>query len=153
MNVVSKTLPTNGVFYSVNTPDYPTDDYWHNPVLPSVDKKYWKNNADTLAEMPQGEKDVVDAAEAEKLAKSTALEDIDNGEIAVANWRVASAIDAMSEADRKFIDKKLEDAFNSIYAGSLITACEILANDTTPAGALTQAIIDDLHTQIQTYCT
>jgi hypothetical protein len=52
---------------SVNTPDYPTEDYLINPASLSslegtVPSKYWKVNAggDDLEEMTQGEKDAVD---------------------------------------------------------------------------------------------
>ncbi len=66
-DVVSKTNPQAGVLSSVNTPDYPPEDWFINPVLPPGPSKYWKNDNGTLAEMTQPEKDVVDAAEAAAL--------------------------------------------------------------------------------------
>ena len=49
---------------SVNTPDYPSVDWIHNPDLSAVaavPKRYWKVVADAVVEMTQAEKDVVDA--------------------------------------------------------------------------------------------
>ena len=68
-NVLNKT--TMKYLKSVNTPDYPTTDWWINPdverdalIAAGVPTKHWKANADdtSVAEMTQAEKDVVDAA-------------------------------------------------------------------------------------------
>lgn len=67
-DVVSKTNPQAGVLYSVNTPDYPAQDWFINPTLPPPPSKYWKNDGGVLAEMTQPEKDAVDQAEADALA-------------------------------------------------------------------------------------
>lgn len=51
--------------YSVNTPDYSVVNWIINPdlsALGSVPKYYWKTVGDTVVEMTQGEKDVVDAS-------------------------------------------------------------------------------------------
>jgi len=50
---------------SVNTPDYPTEDWIHNPDLSAVSgvlAKYWNISGDTISEMSQTEKDTVDNA-------------------------------------------------------------------------------------------
>jgi len=47
---------------SVNTPDYPTADWIHNPSTPAVLSKYWNISGDTITEMTQAEKDTVDNA-------------------------------------------------------------------------------------------
>jgi len=149
---VSKATPTNGVIKSAHDDEkrtfYPANDYWMNLVWPSAAKKYWVNNGGNLEEGSTAQKDAVDAAEGDVYAKSGALGNIRKGEKAIANWKVDNGIDSMSSADRKFIEKKLEDVFNSIYAGSLPTASDLLINDTNASGALTQTLIDNLKTQI-----
>lgn len=42
---------------SVNTPDFSTDEYLINPILPECDKKFWIIEGDTIREMTQVEKD------------------------------------------------------------------------------------------------
>ena len=58
---------------SVNTPDYPIEDWVINPDLSSlsdIPTKYWKCEGDLVLEMTQGEKDVVDATiEAEQASR------------------------------------------------------------------------------------
>lgn len=47
---------------SVNTPDYPTEDWIHNPDLSAVagvDKKYWKLSGDSVLPLTGGEKDAI----------------------------------------------------------------------------------------------
>ena len=59
--VVNKT--TLEIFYSINTPEYPTVDWLINPdlsALSSVPNKYWKISGSTVVEMTQAEKDQVD---------------------------------------------------------------------------------------------
>jgi len=54
------------IINSANTPDYPVEDWIINPDLSDVsgiDEKYWKIVGDTVVEMNQSEKDVVDAAD------------------------------------------------------------------------------------------
>lgn len=58
-NVVNKT--TMQYLKSVDTPKYPTEDWWINPELPNCEQKYWKNKNGNLAEMTQQEKDDKDA--------------------------------------------------------------------------------------------
>jgi len=57
---------TKQILYSVNTPDY-TEEIWViNPDFSNVDgvpQKYWKISGDSIVEMTQEEKSVVDAAE------------------------------------------------------------------------------------------
>jgi hypothetical protein len=62
-NVVSKTNPTRGVLYSVNTPDYPENEYWVNPVLPNCEIKYWRNASGQLREMTITQQKEVDDTE------------------------------------------------------------------------------------------
>ena len=62
-NVLNRT--TLQYLLSVNTPDYPTQDWVINPDLSAVSGvavKYWKLTGDNVTEMTQGEKDTVDAA-------------------------------------------------------------------------------------------
>lgn len=50
---------------SVNTPDYPVEDWIINPdlsALEEVPQKYWKIDGDNVLEMTQAEKDAVDEA-------------------------------------------------------------------------------------------
>lgn len=50
---------------SVNTPDFPEEDWIINPDLSSVENvlvKYWKITSDVVSEMSQAEKDLVDAS-------------------------------------------------------------------------------------------
>ena len=59
---------------SVNSPDYPSAEWIHNPDLSAVSgvaKMYWKIVGDDVLEMTQAEKDAVDAARLEgcKLSK------------------------------------------------------------------------------------
>ena len=61
---------------SVNTPDYPTQDWIVNPDYSSVNgvpKKYWKINGDAIVEMSQPEKDAVEAALAPTAEQQAAL--------------------------------------------------------------------------------
>lgn len=64
-DVVNKT--TLQYLKSVNTPDYPTEDWLINPdlsALSAVPQMYWKVSGELVLEMTQAEKDVVDAANA-----------------------------------------------------------------------------------------
>lgn len=76
-NVVNRT--TKQYLVSVNTPDYPTEEWIINPNLSAVqnvDKKYWKIDGDNVVEMTQAEKDVVDLADLPKF-KTTRYHEID----------------------------------------------------------------------------
>jgi len=83
--VVHKT--TFQVLRSVNTPDYPTDDWLINPAglvtleSGNVPSKYWKLNgtSDDIEEKTQGEKDTQDAADlpADKAARRVEVDDKD----------------------------------------------------------------------------
>ena len=67
-NVINRT--TKQYLRSVNTPDFPVEDWIINPdlsALESVPQKYWKVVGDTVVEMDQAEKDAVDAALAPKV--------------------------------------------------------------------------------------
>jgi hypothetical protein len=78
-DVVNKT--TLQYLKSVNTTDYPANEWWINPVIPGVAKKYWKNDNENLVEMSQAEKDAVDQSEADALAAAEeATKDINNAE-------------------------------------------------------------------------
>ena len=60
---------------SGNTPEYPVEDWLHNPDLSlviSVPRKYWKVVGDAVVEMDQSEKDGVDTAlEAARIERLT----------------------------------------------------------------------------------
>jgi len=60
-DVVSKASPQAGVLRSVDTPQYPSTDWFVNPTLPTTPAKYWKNDGGVLAEMTAQEKATVDA--------------------------------------------------------------------------------------------
>lgn len=147
-DAVSKTTPTKGVIHSINTPDYPTNDYFIDPVLPSSDKRYWKNDSGALAEMTQAEKDVVDAVIAEENQRQAVLIDIRKGERALAFWVANNDIDDFTTLNKKNINKKLEDVYNSLNVGALSAASDLLENDINASGELTQALIDDLKDEI-----
>jgi hypothetical protein len=64
--------------FSVNTPDYSTNDWVINPDLSAVqgvEKKYWKVTGNSVVEMNTGEKSTVDSNEltAAKTARKLAL--------------------------------------------------------------------------------
>jgi len=64
-NVINRT--TRQLIYSANTPDYNESGWIINPDLTAVagvPGKYWKISGESVTEMSQSEKDVVDAAEA-----------------------------------------------------------------------------------------
>ena len=68
-NAIRKTPDANGVYQyvmSMNTPDYPSADWEHNPDtsgVSGVSRNYWKyDGTNVVAEMSQPEKDAVDAA-------------------------------------------------------------------------------------------
>ncbi len=64
-DVINRT--TKQYLKSVNTPDYPTEDWIINPdlsALGSVAQKYWKIVDDTVVEMDAGEKVTEDASTA-----------------------------------------------------------------------------------------
>lgn len=68
-DVVNRT--TVQYLQSVNTPDFPVEDWIINPdlsALTGVPQKYWKVVGDTVVEMTQPEKDAVDAAEAAQIS-------------------------------------------------------------------------------------
>tara|TARA_R100000808_G_C2065207_1_gene94954 strand:- start:83 stop:613 length:531 start_codon:yes stop_codon:yes gene_type:complete len=48
---------------SANTAEYREGDWWINPIEPDCDRKYWKNDNGTLAEMTSAEKQQIDDAE------------------------------------------------------------------------------------------
>ncbi len=63
-NVINRT--TLEYLESVNTPDYPVEDWIINPDLSGVaevPRKYWKIVGDDVVEMDSGEKALVDASE------------------------------------------------------------------------------------------
>lgn len=60
---------------SVNTPDYPIEDWVINPDLSGVIgilNQYWKLSGDIVSEMSQAEKDAVDLANSEASKDTTA---------------------------------------------------------------------------------
>jgi len=60
-DVINRT--TKDFLLSVNTPDYSIEDWIINPdlsALEGVPQKYWKISGDTVVEMDQSEKDIVD---------------------------------------------------------------------------------------------
>lgn len=64
-NVLHRT--TKEFLRSVNEPDYPVQDWIHDPDMSAVagfDGKYWVINGDSVSLMSQAERDAVDAAEA-----------------------------------------------------------------------------------------
>lgn len=67
-NVLHKTADPVDYRTSVNTPDFPTQDWFINPNVSSVagvPTKYWKRPlSDPVLEMSQAAKDAVNAAEA-----------------------------------------------------------------------------------------
>ncbi len=68
---------------SVSTGRFDTADWIINPdlvALSGIDKKYWKVVGDTVVEMTQGEKDVVDAAEL-ATAKIERSEEVDQATV------------------------------------------------------------------------
>lgn len=86
-NVLHRT--TKQYLISVNTPDFPTQDWIHNPNLVAVTgfaSKYWTISGDTVTLMSQAERDAVDASEATanlnaarataKAAYDTAIQDL-----------------------------------------------------------------------------
>jgi len=60
MTVVNKT--TLRVIYSANTPEYSTDDWFHNPSIPDCVNKYWKLVDGDIVEMSTTEKTAIDDA-------------------------------------------------------------------------------------------
>ena len=80
-NVLNRT--TKEFRRSVNTPDFPVENWIINPDLSSLietDSKYWVIEGDTVRDMTDVEKDVVDANEAsatEATAKTAAKAVID----------------------------------------------------------------------------
>ena len=68
-NVLHKTADPVEYLRSVNDPDYSPAQYFINPdisAVSGVDSKYWKRPlAQTVTEMSQGEKDAVDALDAQ----------------------------------------------------------------------------------------
>jgi len=76
--VVNRTAVPLEILYSVNTPDYPVEQWIINPdltILETVPIKYCKVSGDLIVEMSPAEKAVVDAAElvAEKARVITAV--------------------------------------------------------------------------------
>lgn len=71
--VVNKT--TLELRQSVNTPDYSADDWFINPTLPLVDRRYWTVADGQLVAMTEQEQAAVDAAEltAAKAARKLGL--------------------------------------------------------------------------------
>jgi len=62
MIVVSKNNPQDGAILinEINIANYPDTEWWHEPILPDCNFRYWKNDNGTLAEMTAEEKDLVD---------------------------------------------------------------------------------------------
>lgn len=75
--LINKT--TLQVKLSANEALHPKSEWWHNPVQPKCDQKYWKNDNDVLKEMTQAEKDSLDQAESDVIAQAEDnAKDIDN---------------------------------------------------------------------------
>lgn len=70
---------------SVNTPDFPADEWVINPdmsAVEGVDNKYWKLNGDIVSEMNPAEKDAVDLA-ASETAKDATIAEMQTGALGV----------------------------------------------------------------------
>lgn len=63
-DVVNKT--TMEYRKSVHTPNYSDSEWWINPVLPSCEQKYWRNNNGVLDEMTIMQKADADQAEQDR---------------------------------------------------------------------------------------
>lgn len=83
-NVLNRT--TKEYRTSVNTPDFPVENWIINPDISSLietDTKYWVIEGDTVRDMTDVEKDVVDAAEASaaeaaaKIAAKAVIDGVD----------------------------------------------------------------------------
>ena len=74
-NVINRI--TKQYLKSVNTPDYPVNEWIINPVLPDCDPSEWVIEGDTVRETTQAEKDAKIAEKAAKEAEKTAKELLD----------------------------------------------------------------------------
>lgn len=121
-NVINRI--TKSLLLSVNTPDYPIEDWIINPDLSSlvdVSQKYWKIVGDTVVEMTQEEKDAVDAEEVSSVllrsAKLLQTEDFGTSSI---NWQTV-------------LNLNLENAFRAgqyyvYWSGSIKTQLKTTAS-------------------------
>lgn len=89
---------------SVNTPDYPEVDWFHNPDVSAVAAlplKYWRVGTNPVEEMDAGQKAAVDAAEA-----SAAL--------AAAKAAADAAIDGLEGYEARALAKLMLDEINAL---------------------------------------
>lgn len=90
---------------SVNTPDFPEADWFHNPdvsaVYPVVPQKYWRVGTNPVEEMDAGQKAAVDSAEtAAALASAKATAD--------------AAIDGLDGYEARALAKLMLDEINNL---------------------------------------
>jgi len=74
--IINKT--TLQIIPSADTGKYPESEWIYNPILPNCDQKYWKISGNTVVEMEQSEKNIVDTAyltfaKTQKIQESKAL--------------------------------------------------------------------------------
>lgn len=113
-NVLNKTADPVDYRTSVNTPDYPTADWFIDPdvsAVAAVPTKYWARPlTDPVTEMTQPEKDAVDAAEAAALTnqnRADAVANVDNTEESV-GWELRELIELFNKRDNYIVNRMVE---------------------------------------------
>lgn len=109
-NVLHKTRSPADYRVSVNTPDFPVADWFHNPdvsAVAGVAIRYWKVGTNPVQEMTQTEKDAIDATllAAEKAAAKAAAD---------------SAIDGFSGYSLRAIAQLIIDEINILRADQVV---------------------------------
>ena len=99
-NVLNRT--TKEFRRSVNTPDFPVENWIINPDLSSLietDSKYWVIEGDTVRDMTDVEKDVVDADEASatEVAAKTAAKAVIDGADPVMNKTLTAIAEVIQD--------------------------------------------------------
>ena len=159
-NVLNKTADPADYRTSVNDPEYPTVDWFHNPDLSAVvgvPRQYWARPlTDPVTEMTQGEKDAVDAADAAARVtrnRADAVAAPDNTEQAI-GWETRALIELLNKRDNFLTTRiiELQDALIAMKASSGNVAAlrdaipaSYLGTSTRPRADAVQDYKDDIN--------
>ena len=141
-NVLHKTNSPADYRLSVNTPDFPSADWFHDPdvsAVSGVPLKYWRVGTNPVEEMNQTEKDAVDAAAtaAALLAAKSEASSVIDGRTGYQLRALAKLLVDEINIMRQW-DASLKTAFaNNSTLGTIRTAVDALPN--TPDRTLAQA--------------
>lgn len=138
----------------VNTPDYPSEEWLHDPVEPECEKKFWKVVGDALEEMSQPEKDAVLSAEAisaaVELERSKLAAFREWGTNLVLGLRVQMRLGGLDRAGAAALYPVIMQVVVALELGHLEAASSMIPS-VTEIGPLTPQLKSAVKAQIDSY--